>query len=257
MIVKRITVPASCAALFFFTNVAASQQHSEPARPFPLPPPQWPATIDDTPLIAFGLIDRAEYLWDDDEELRVWDAQAWLGGDWNRLWLKSEGEDVVSGGSEGNVEALYARRISPYWHLQAGIRHDFSSEGDSLNHLALGVQGLGLYWFEVEATGYLSEDGDFTAELEAEYDISFTQRLVLQPRIETGLSASEVEDLGIGNGFNEVALGLRLRYEIRREFAPYIGFSWKRKLGDTADLAEAEGEDTEGKFVLLGLRLWF
>ena len=121
-----------------------------------------------------------------------------------------------------------------------------------------GLAGAGApYWFEVEATAYISEDGDLSAALEAEYDLLLSQRLILQPRFETSIAVQEVEEYGVGQGINDIELGLRLRYEIRREFAPYIGVSWSRKIGETADLAEDEGEDTDVISFVAGVRVWF
>jgi copper resistance protein B len=232
---------------------AAAQQ-----RPFPLPPAEWPETIHDNSIRFFFLADRLEYQWSDEGPNRyLWDLQGWIGGDWNRFWYKVEGENLVGGETEkSQVEALYARLIAPFWHLQAGLRHDFRPRPER-TYLALGVQGLGLFWFELEATAYLSEEGDLSARLETEYDLLITQRLVLQPRLETSFSATEVEELGVGRGFNEIELGLRLRYEIRREFAPYAGVTWTRLLGDTADLVAAQGEDKRRTAWLAGLRLWY
>lgn len=232
---------------------AAAQQ-----RPFPLPPEEWPDTIEDDPIIPFFLADRLEYQYDDGgADARVWDLQGWIGSDWNKFWYKLEGEDLAGGPTEeAQVEALYARLIAPFWYLQAGVRHDLQPEPQR-SYTALGIQGLGLYWFELEATAYLSEEGDLSASLEAEYDFLLTQRLILQPRLETNFSANAVEELGLGQGLNDLELGLRLRYEIRREFAPYVGVTWARQLGDTADLIEAEGEDTERTAIVAGVRMWF
>lgn len=232
---------------------ATGQQH-----PFPLPPEEWPDTIDDDPVRAFFMADRLEYQYDDNgPDTRVWDLQGWVGRDWNKFWYKLEGEDVAGGETEAaQIEALYARLVAPFWYLQAGVRHDLEPDPER-SYAAIGIQGLAPYWFELDATAYLSEEGDLSASLEAEYDVLFTQRLVMQPRLETSFSASEVEELGLGQGFNEVELGLRLRYEIRREFAPYVGVTWSRKLGDTADLAEAADEDKERTAVVAGVRMWF
>lgn len=227
-------------------------------RPFPLPPKEWPETINDSPIIPFVLVDRLEYHWNDEgADTRLWDAQGWIGGDWNKFWFKTEGEQAVGGETEeAQFEALYARLIAPFWYLQAGIRYD-SKPMPVRRFAALGIQGLALYWFEVDATAYVSDEGDVSANLEAEYDLLLTQRLILQPRFETNVAANEVEEAGIGEGFNDVTLGLRLRYEIKREFAPYIGVSWTRKLGDTADLAEAEGEEKKRTAIVAGVRAWF
>lgn len=224
---------------------------------FPLPPRQWAEPVSDQPVFPFLLVDRLERRWQKGSDLRTWDVQGWVGGDYNKLWLKSEGEDEVRGRTEqADVEALYARLISPFWHLQAGIRYE-DRPSPSRTSLAFGVQGLAPYWFEVEATGYVSEKGKFSAQLEAEYDFLLTQKLILQPLVETTFAASAEEERGIGRGFNNLELGVRLRYEFRRQFAPYIGVTWSRKLGDTADLARRENEDVTERAIVAGLRVWF
>lgn len=245
------------AALGLALAMSASTALAAGGRPFPSPPKEWPETIHDQRIVSFALLDRLEYAWGDDADTRVWDAQGWIGGDWNKLWLKTEGESVAGGETEeAQFEALYARLIAPFWYVQAGIRHDTRPE-PSRTYAAFGIQGLGLYWFEVDATAYVSEEGDLSANFEAEYDFRITQRLILQPRFETGIASSEEKELGIGQGFNDLALGLRLRYEFRRELAPYVGVAWHRKLGDTADLAREEGDDVESTALVAGIRAWF
>lgn len=121
----------------------------------------------------------------------------------------------------------------------------------------MGVQGLAPYRFDVEATAYLNDKGTLSARFEAEHDFQLTQRLVLQPRIETEFVTSGERERGIGRGFTEVDIGLRLRYEIRRQFAPYIGVSWNRKFGETADFARQDNERTTTTAIVAGLRVWF
>ena len=234
-------------------SAAQAQQKDE----FPLPPKEWGEPVMDQPVFPFLLVDRLEQRWQKGNDPRVWDVQGWIGGDYNKLWLKSEGEDEKGGGTErADVEALYARLISPFWYVQGGVRYE-ERPSPSRTSLAFGLQGLAPYWFEVEATGYVSEKGKFSARLEAEYDFLFTQRLILQPLIETNFAAYSEPERGVGQGFNEIELGLRLRYEIRRQFAPYIGVTWSRKLGDTADLARAASQDVTERAVVAGVRLWF
>jgi copper resistance protein B len=228
-----------------------------PAQDEEMPPP-----VEDA--VAFGLlrVDRFEYAFGEDEDALVWDVQGWYGGDYHRLWVETEGEDAVAGGDGGEVEAqlLYSRLIAPFWDLQAGMGYQ-RLYGPGPDHdrafAVLGLEGLAPYWFEVNPELRLSEDGDISAHLEAEYELLLTQRLVLQPRLETAVAAQEVEQLGVGQGFNYVEAGLRLRYEIKRELAPYIGISWNRLLGETADLAREEGEDDDELAFVAGVRLWF
>lgn len=227
------------------------------------PQPDWPAPMHDDQRFAKLLIDRLEYAAGDDEDTLNWDVQFWYGGDYQRLWIEAEGEDVVSGGGGGHVEkfdVLYSRLIAPNWDVQAGVGYEatYGSGPDRERASAvIGLQGLAPYWFEVDANLRVSEDGDVSAGLEAEYDWLLTQRLVLQPRFVTSYAFDEVEEFGVGEGLNSVRLGLRLRYEIRREFAPYIGVTWSEQYGDTADLAEAAGEDTDRTAFVAGVRMWF
>lgn len=191
------------------------------------------------------------------DDAYAWEGEAWYGGDLNRLVLKSEGEGVFGGDLHGaEVQALYSRAIGPYFDLQAGLRHDFEP-GPSGTYAVLGFEGLAPYWFEIEGAAFLSEKGDLSARLEGAYDLRLTQKLILEPRAELGLAAQDVPELGVGSGLTEAELGLRLRYELRREFGPYLGVVYERKLGETADLARADGEEIEDTRFVLGVRAWF
>jgi len=203
------------------------------------------------------IIDRFEAGFDDNEEGWLWDVGGWTGGDINRFWWKSEGEGDFDGEIEGEVQALYSRAVTPFWDVQAGVRQDFREDGESPTHLVVGFQGLAPHWWEVDAAAFLSTGGDLTARVEAEYDQRITQRLILQPRIEVEASASDVPELGLGSGLTHVEAGLRLRYEIAREFAPYVGVEWSRDLGGTADLTRAQGGEPEHTRFVIGLRAWF
>lgn len=201
--------------------------------------------------------DRLEWQDTGDDGTLLWDVQGWYGGDVNKLYIKTEGEfSVEEDELEGaEIQALYSRAISPFWDVQAGIRYDLEPKGRT--YAALGVQGLAPYWFEVDAATFLSTEGELSATIEAEYELRFTQRLTLQPRIEAEFSAQDVPELGIGSGLVGIEPGVRLRYEIRREFAPYVGVEWQKQFGDTADFTRAEGGDPD-KFVgVIGLRAWF
>ena len=236
------------------TGVQAQQQKQED--PFPLPPKEWPKPVTDQKPFSYVLLDRFEYRAQKGADARVWDAQAWFGGDWNKLWLKSEGKNSVGGGTEdADIQALYARRISPFWYLQGGIRQE-ARPTPSRNQAVLAIQGLAPYWFDVQASAFIGS-GNVSGRLEADYDQLLTQRLVLQPRIETNFSGSSEPMRGIGKGLNDVELGLRLRYEIKREFAPYVGVTWTRKLGETADFARAQGRDVRETALVVGLRIWY
>lgn len=192
--------------------------------------------------------DRLELRHSDNEETLLWDGDVWYGGDIHRIWFKSEGELALREGEteEAGLEALYSRAISPYFDLQAGLAYDF--EGDE-GFAVLGVQGLAPYWFEVDAALQLSEDGDLSAGGEVEYDIKLTQRLILQPRAEAEL---DVED-----GLEEVQAGLRLRYDIRRKFSPYVGVEWTGLYGHAADEARLAGEPEDDTAFVAGVKFWF
>ena len=184
-----------------------------------------------------------------------WDAQAWLGGDINRLVIKSEGEGAETLDS-GEVQALYSRAIDPYWNLQLGVRHDFAPT-PALTYAAFGIEGLAPYWFEFEAAGYVSTGGDVLGRLMLSYDQRITQRLILQPRAEFNLSAQDMPAQRIGAGLVNAELGLRLRYEISRQFAPYIGLSFDGTTGTTAAYARADGEAPTATRFVVGVRSWF
>jgi copper resistance protein B len=186
-----------------------------------------------------------------------WDGEAWYGGDVNRLWLKTEGEGEFRRGlDEGEVQALYSRAIDPYFNLQAGARQNFG-RGPDRTYAAVSIEGLAPGFFEVEGALFLSTKGDLLGRVEGYYDQRVTQRLVLQPRVEFNLAAQDVPANGIGSGLVDAELGLRLRYEIAREFAPYVGVSYTRKSGDTARLARTAGEDVGATSFVVGLRTWF
>lgn len=187
----------------------------------------------------------------------LWDAQGWYGGDVNKLWIKTEGEGSFGENPEGaEVQALYSRAITPWFDVQAGVRYDFQPNPERA-HLVIGLQGLVPYEFEVDAAAFLSHEGDLTARFEAEYDQLITQRLILQPRMEFELAAQDVPEIGIGSGLTSAEVGVRLRYEIAREFAPYVGVEYERAFGDTADFRRASGEEAGGWSFVLGVRAWF
>ncbi|WP_414714464.1 copper resistance protein B [Sphingomonas sp.] len=185
-----------------------------------------------------------------------WDGEFWYGGDINRLTIKSEGEGTFREDAEGEVQALYSRAVGPYFNLQAGVRQDFAP-GPDRTYAAIGFEGLAPYWFDVEGALFLSDKGDVFGRLEGYYDQRITQRLVLQPRVEFNLSAQDVPLSGLGSGLTDAEAGLRLRYEIKREFAPYVGVSWERQFGDTARFSRARGEGTGGFSFVAGVRTWF
>ncbi|MFM7376863.1 MAG: copper resistance protein B [Erythrobacter sp.] len=202
--------------------------------------------------------DRLETQIRDGADLYLWDIQGYYGGPTQRLWFKTEGEGEGEWGpapEDGELQALYAKAIRPFWDIQAGIRHDIA--GPDSTHAVIGIQGLAPYMFEVDAALFLSTRGDLTARIEVEVDQRITQRLILQPRVEANLSAQDIPALGIGAGLDQIAVGARLRYEFAREFAPYIGIEQSWRTGAGADVARARGEGTSATSLIAGIRFWF
>jgi len=212
--------------------------------------------MDDTASFGKVLFDQLDWRKSSDASAIAWDVHAWYGSDYNKLWFKSEGERVSGSTEDARAELLWDRIFSRWWSVQAGLRHDFG-QGPSREWIAFGVQGLAPYFFEIEATAYLGEAGRTAARFSAEYDLLLTQRLVLQPELEFNLYGKSDPERGIGSGFSDAQLALRLRYEIRREVAPYVGVAWVRHFGNTADLLRASGEDDSDVEFLAGIRFWF
>ena len=205
---------------------------------------------------AWFMADRAEYRARAGGDGYLWDAQGWYGGDIDKLWIKSEGEGTFGEPIEqAEVQALWSHAVAPFFNLQGGVRHDFA--GPARTHAVIGVQGLARYRFEVDAAVFLSTKGELTARLEAEIDQRITQRMFAQPRVEVNLSAQNIPELGVGAGIDTAELGLRLRYEIRREFAPYIGIEQEWRIGRSADFARARGSDPSVTNFVVGVRMWF
>ena len=187
----------------------------------------------------------------------AWNAQGWYGGDIDRLWIKTEGESRFGDNPENaEIQALWSHALAPWWNLQTGIRQDFRA-GPDRTYAVFGVQGLAPYWFEMGGALFLSDKGDVTARIEAEYDQRLTRKLILQPAVELNFSAQDVPELGLGSGLSTAELGLRLRYQFVPEFAPYVGVEYERAFGNTADFWRARDEKTGGWNFLIGIRSWF
>jgi copper resistance protein B len=237
--------------------------HAAEDTPTPADRSSWPSPVDDTATYSFLLFDLLEYQRTKDglDALR-WDILGWLGGDYNRFWFKSEGRKVFASreDSEVEVQALYGRLIAPFFDVQVGLRVDprlRSGSNPTRVYAVIGLQGLAPYRFNIEPTLFISNKGQVSARLTATYDVLLSQRLVLQPRLEINGAFQKDEAIGIAAGFNDVELGGRLRYEIRREFAPYIGVTWKEGIGTTHRLAVREGGDPSHVSFVAGVRLWF
>jgi copper resistance protein B len=211
--------------------------------------------MEDNAPFSMLLFDELEWHERNNEDAVHWDAQAWYGTDYSKAWLRSEG-NRVEGEYEGLAELLWDRIVARWWHAQAGVRHDFG-EGPSRDWIGFGFQGLAPHWFEVEATIYFGEQGRTAARFSGEVELLLTQRLVLQPKIEFDLYGKDDPENASGSGLADSEIGLRLRYEIRREIAPYVGLVWTRSYGDTADFARRAGDDVDELRFVAGLRLWF
>ncbi len=211
--------------------------------------------MEDDAALGMVLLDQLEWRANDDENSQAWELQSWYGTDYNKIWFETEGERV-RGEEAGRAELLWDRILSTWWSVQAGIRQDFS-EGPSRTWAAVGLQGLAPYFFEIDTAVYIAEQGRTAARFSAEYDLLITQRLVLQPEVEFELYGKDDPANAIGSGLSNAEVGLRLRYEIRRELAPYIGVQWERKFGETADMAREQERDTHGLVFIAGIRAWF
>jgi copper resistance protein B len=210
----------------------------------------------DTHSLASLLVDRLETARGDGNSFTAYDLQAWYGRTYDRAVLKAEGDIDSHEITDARSELLWGHAVAAYWDRQLGVRLD-SGDGPNRGWLAFGVQGLAPYWFEVDLTGYLGEEGRTALRLDTEYELLLTQKLILQPRIEANAYGKSDPRRGVSSGLSDLTTGLRLRYEIRREFAPYVGVEWARRFGDTQDLAKDAGEDASETRFVAGLRFWF
>ena len=216
-----------------------------------------PMAMEDRMIHSYVSFDELELVTGPEERPVEFDALAWVGGDVSRVWVKARGEQATTGTGAGELEGqvLYGRVLTPFWDVQAGLRVD-ALYGEGTNHtrglLAVGLQGLAPYWFEVESTFFVSQSGDVSARLQASYDLLLTQRLILEPEVQLDLAVQEVPELEVGSGLSAVEAGARLRYEIVRELAPYVGIAWQRRAVGSADRAREEGTS-----FVAGVRWWY
>jgi copper resistance protein B len=209
--------------------------------------------VEDVPL--FNMIKTELDYAPHDDGLFTWDVDGWIGGDVERVWLRSEGELADGELEEAEVQAYYGWNVATFWDALIGLRQDFEPRGET--YLAASVVGLAPYFFETEASLFVSTEADVSLRLEQSLDLPITQSLIAEPHLEANLFAQDVEEIDVGAGISDVEAGLQLRYEITRKFAPYVDAVWSRKLGETASLARAEGENPEKTTIRLGLRFWF
>ena len=203
------------------------------------------------------LVNIAEYHFNRGRDGYQWVGQGWYGGDINRLWFKTQGDgEIRRGVDKAEVQGLFSHAIGPYFNLQGGVRYDFKPN-PSRTYATVGIEGLAPGFFDIEAALFLSNKGELMGRFEGSYDQRITQRLILQPRVEINAAAQNSRSIGVGSGLSDVEAGLRLRYDIRREFAPYVGVQYKRALGTTGRYLRDAGERTGGWSILAGIRTWF
>ena len=214
------------------------------------------AGVNDDPIVTMVLVDQLEVSNADDSNPWILNGQAWVGHDLKKLWVKAEVENADSKIEEAETQALYSQALAPFWDFQIGLRQDYRPD---LNRTwgVIGLQGLAPYFFEIDSALFIGESGHTALRLSVEYELLFTQRLILTPEIEVDFYGQNDAELGTGSGLSNVETGLRLRYEIRREFAPYIGVNWSKSFGNTAGFSREKGEDVEDLQWVIGVRAWF
>jgi copper resistance protein B len=211
---------------------------------------------EDDPLLTMLKIDQLEMTDMGDSNNAAWEAQAWFGQDLNKLWFKTEGEYVDGNVEEAEIQLLYSKAIAPYWDAQIGWRHDIKPKPNR-DWFVLGVHGLAPYFFETDMALFVGKSGIVGLRSEFEYELMLTQKWILTPELEANFFSKNDQNMALGSGLSDVSVGLRLRYEIKREFAPYIGIEWSKRFGETADFARVEGEHTADIKWVAGIRLWF
>jgi len=214
------------------------------------------AGMPDDPVVTKLMLDQFEVGGGNGENPIAWEGGFWIGKDLNKLWFKTEGERVSGETEETESQLLLSHAVSAFWDLQVGWRHD-TVPGESRDYATIGIQGLAPYYFETDASLSFGENDQIKLNAAFEYEMMLTQKLILSPEVEINAYSKDDLEMGVRSGFSDIEAGLRLRYEIRREFAPYIGVNWTKQLGNTADLARDEGEDTSETLLVLGIRAWF
>lgn len=207
----------------------------------------------------FLLFDQFEYVPRGGERPVALALTSWYGGSRNRVWLRGQLEQsTLEREGEGEAELMYGRLVDPFWDAVVGVRVDgaWPRAGSMRVHGGIGLIGLAPYRFELSPTVYVSTDGDISARLEAAYQVLLTQRLIAEPEFELNAGLQAVPDAGLDRGLHDYEAGIRVRYEIRREFGPYVGWSWMRRLGGTADIARTTGDAVRESSFVFGVRMW-
>jgi copper resistance protein B len=212
--------------------------------------------VMDQGIYVHAIFNQLEGRWNGSNPEFRWEGQGWVGTDYDKLWIKSEGTVCKGAVDDGQQQFLYDRAITTYFDLQGGLRSDIDSR-PTRNWAAFGIQGLAPYFFDLEVTGFVSGEGHLAAKLEASYDLLLTQRLILQPQVEFNVYSKADPARLVGAGFSDIDTGLRLRYEFSRKFAPYIGVVYQGKFGQTANFARQAGESTGDVRFAFGVRVWF
>jgi copper resistance protein B len=210
----------------------------------------------DDPFLTMITIDQLEKRDANSSKPFAWEVQGWAGYDLDKFVFKTEGERADGETEKAELQLLYSKAIDPYWDIQFGIRHDFYPK-PTQDWAVIALQGVAPYYFETDASLFIGENGQTALRLESEYEMMLTQQWVLSPEIELNIHGKNDEEREIGSGLSNIEAGLRLRYEVKREFAPYIGIHWEKKFGKTADYAREEGEDTSDVQFVIGIRAWF
>lgn len=211
---------------------------------------------DADPIVSMVSFKQLEQSKIGDESAAVWNADAWIGKDFDKLWIKTNGEYAQGQRQDSSIEVLYSHAVATYWDIQTGWRGDFN-DSDNRHWFAIGLQGLTPYFFETELTFYLGEHGQTALKIDTEYELLFTQKLILSPELEVNIHGRNDRQTGTGGGLSDIETGLRLRYEFTRKFAPYIGLNYHNEYGQTAEFSRDAGRDTETLSWLIGLRFWF
>lgn len=231
-------------------DASGMTMHDEP------PPAMQNMEMNDSAAYSMLLVDQLEFVHGYNGNGPAWESEAWYGGDSDKLWLRSEGEGTQGQIEHGDLEAFWSHAVSAFWNTQLGVRHDLGI-GPQRNWAAFGVEGLAPYWLELEATGYLGSQGRVAARMRGEYTWRFSQRLMLQPELEINLYSKRDPGQRVGDGVSDAQFGLRLRYEVTRQFAPYIGVVWSRRFGTAAVLAREDRQAVFDRQFVAGIRFWF
>ena len=241
-------MPAISLALPALALAQTSAPDPNSAAPFGYP-------VGDRRVFVHGLLSEFEGRFGPDTSFR-YEGEGWVGDDYNRLWLKSEGTVTEGRSADGEQEAFYSRPISTYFDVQAGDRYDLDSFRGR-GWAAFGVEGFAPYLFTLAATAYAGEQGRFAFKISGSNEIHFTQRLILEPQAELNVYTKDDAARRIGSGASDLDAGLRLRYEIARKFAPYVGLTYEKHFGRTGDFAKLEGDREDDLRLALGIRSWF